>query len=151
MPVDGANADEVAVWVGDHEGAAEHVVVGLLDHPDALGDPLLVDLVDGVAPAGQHQSELAGARRLQSGVFVVAGPDREQDAGRDLESDIAGAGEGGLDVEQVAVEHGGTLSVGHVGQEQVGCRHGGPPRVGLACERLPAHRRYTTVPVIFFL
>ena len=45
--VDGADSDEVAVRVGDHEGAAEHFVVWFLDHAHALRDPCLVDGVDG--------------------------------------------------------------------------------------------------------
>ena len=44
--VDGADPDEVAVGVGDHEGAAEHVVVRFLDDVYALRDPLSVGVID---------------------------------------------------------------------------------------------------------
>ncbi|ADE00554.1 hypothetical protein HMPREF9207_1613 [Cutibacterium acnes J165] len=66
--VDGADPDEVAVGVGDHEGAAEHVVVRFLDDVYALRDPLSVGVIDRRGRPGDHESDLARAGRVAGGV-----------------------------------------------------------------------------------
>lgn len=57
--VDRGDADQVAVGVGDHEGAAEDLVVGLRNDIDPLVDPLPEVVVDLLWPAGQGQAEFA--------------------------------------------------------------------------------------------
>ena len=76
-----ADADEVAIGVGDDKGPAEDVVVRLLDHVSPFGYPRLIEGVYCSGRPGDHEDDFAGARHPGRGVLVAPGPDREEHAG----------------------------------------------------------------------
>nr|AAP22077.1 hypothetical protein [Corynebacterium jeikeium] len=115
--------DEIAVGVGDHERATEDIVVRLLHDVDSLRDPTREDLVNCGRWSRHHQPDLARARGAWDRVLAASCPQREQNAGGNLESNVAGAGEGRFDLEQIAVKGRGCSGVTDVDQEQVGCGH----------------------------
>ena len=89
------DSDEVAVRIGVHERAAENVVMWFFRNLDSSGSPVPVDVVDRRRRTGSHEPDLAGAWGAQDRVLAPTRLQREQDAGGDLERDVAGGAQGG--------------------------------------------------------
>lgn len=100
--VDGRDADEVAVGIGDDEGGAEDFLVGLAEDVHAFVFPSLERRGDFVG--GDVEAHFGGAVSCGAEGFRVAGPQGKVHVLRQGECDVAGRDEVGVETEKIAVE-----------------------------------------------
>ena len=113
--VDGRDADEVAVGVGDDEGGAEDFFVRFAEDIHALVFPLFERRDDIVG--GDVEAHFGGAVSRGIEGVRIAGPQGQVHVLCQCECDVAGREEVGVEAEKIAVERDGGVDIRDVDDE----------------------------------